>query len=80
MDVVPTPDLEATVTSGGDLLVPAHAVRALALRPGQRVHLRLAAPPRRNLRGALRNQLPHVTAEEISQLRKEIWGELADQE
>ena len=72
-------EVEALVTPSGDLVVPSEEVRGLALTPGQRVPVTVAAARRRrNMYGVLAGRVRDVSAEEIAGARREIWGELAD--
>jgi hypothetical protein len=72
-------EIDAVVTATGDLVVPSDVVRQLSLIPGQRVRLTVsAAVPRRNMYGALAGRVPDVSAEEITDERREVWGNLAD--
>lgn len=72
-------EIDAVVTATGDLVVPSEVVRQLSLIPGQRVRLTVsAAVPRRNMYGALAGRVPDVSAEEIANERREVWGNLAD--
>lgn len=72
-------DVDAVVTVGGDVVVPSEVVRQLSLVPGQRVHLTIsAAGPRRNMYGSLAGRLPDVSADDIADERREVWGDLAD--
>jgi hypothetical protein len=72
-------EIDAIVTATGDLVVPSEVVRQLSLIPGQRVRLTVsAAVPRRNMYGALAGRVPDVSAEEIADERREVWGNLAD--
>jgi hypothetical protein len=72
-------EIDAVVTATGDLVVPSEVVRQLSLIPGQRVRLTVsAAVPRRNMYGALAGRVPDVSAEEIADERREVWGNLAD--
>lgn len=75
----PSADVDTVVTAAGDLVVPSEVVRQLSLIPGQRVRLTIsAAGPRRNMYGSLVGRVPDVTAEEIADERREVWGDLAD--
>jgi hypothetical protein len=59
MSAATTAEAEALVTSSGDLVVPSEAVRGLALTPGERVHVTVAATRhRRNLYGVLAGRVP----------------------
>jgi hypothetical protein len=72
-------EIDAVVTATGDLVVPSDVVRQLSLIPGQRVRLTVsAAVPRRNMYGALAGRVPDVSAEEITDERREVWANLAD--
>lgn len=72
-------EVEALVTPSGDLVVPSEAVRWLALTPGQRVPVTVTTTrSRRNMYGVLAGHVRDVSAEEIAEARREIWGELAD--
>lgn len=72
-------EADALVTPSGDLVIPSEAVRSLALTPGQRVHVTVVATrPRRNMYGVLAGRVRDVSAEEIAEARREIWGDLAD--
>lgn len=72
-------EIDAVVTATGDLVVPSEVVRQLSLIPGQRVRLTVsAAVPRRNMYGALAGRVPDVSAEEIADERREVWGNLVD--
>ncbi|MGH3772197.1 MAG: hypothetical protein ACRDRW_12505 [Pseudonocardiaceae bacterium] len=72
-------DIDAVVTAEGDVVVPSEVVRQLSLVPGQRVHLTMsAASTRRNRYGSLAGRLPDVSAEDITDERGEVWGDLAD--
>jgi antitoxin component of MazEF toxin-antitoxin module len=72
-------DVDAVVSPDGDLVLPPEVVEQLALVPGQRVHLRISpARPRRNMYGALADRLPTITAADIADERREVWGDLAD--
>lgn len=67
------------VTAKGDVVVPPEVVRQLSLVPGQRVHLTIsAAGTRRNMYGSLAGRLPDVSAEDITNERRDVWGDLAD--
>jgi hypothetical protein len=51
----------------------------LSLVPGQRVHLTIsAAGTRRNMYGSLAGRLPDVSADDITNERRDVWGDLAD--
>lgn len=72
-------DVDTVVTAAGDLVVPSEVVRRLSFVPGQRVRLTIsAASHRRNMYGALAGRLPDVSADEITEERREVWGDLAD--
>ncbi len=72
-------DVDTVVTAAGDLVVPSEVVRQLSFVPGQRVRLTIsAAGYRRNMYGALAGRLPDVSADEIADERREVWGDLAD--
>ena len=72
-------EVDAVVTAAGDLVVPSEVVRQLPFIPGQRVRLTIsAAVPRRNMYGALAGRVPDVSADEIADERREVWGDLAD--
>lgn len=72
-------EAEALVTPSGDLVVPSEAVRELALTSGQHVHVTVEVPARRrNMYGALAGRVPDVSAQEIAEARREVWGDLAD--
>jgi hypothetical protein len=72
-------EIDAVITATGDLVVPSDVVRQLSLIPVQRVRLTVsAAVPRRNMYGALAGRVPDVSAEEIADERREVWGNLAD--
>jgi bifunctional DNA-binding transcriptional regulator/antitoxin component of YhaV-PrlF toxin-antitoxin module len=72
-------DVDAVVTADGDLVVPSEVVRQLSLVPGQRVHLTISvAGTRRNMYGSLAGRLPDVSADDITDERREVWGDLVD--
>ena len=72
-------DVDTVVTAAGDLVVPSEVVRQLSLIPGQRVRLTISATvPRRNMYGSLAGRVPDVSADEIADERREVWGDLAD--
>jgi hypothetical protein len=74
-----TADVDTVVTAAGDLVVPSEVVRQLSFVPGQRVRLTISATGhRRNMYGALAGRLPDVSADEIADERREVWGDLAD--
>jgi hypothetical protein len=80
MSAATTAEAEALVTPSGDLVVPSEAVRGLALTPGERVHVTVAATRhRRNMYGVLAGRLRDVSAEEIAEARRDVWGDLADE-
>lgn len=71
--------VDTVVTPGGGLVVPPEIVQQLSLVPGQRVHLTISpARPRRNMYGLLADRLPDVSADDIADERREVWGDLAD--
>ncbi|MGH3870845.1 MAG: hypothetical protein ACRDSR_04895 [Pseudonocardiaceae bacterium] len=79
MDTGSRADVDTVVTAGGDVVVPAEVVRQLSLIPGQRVHLTIStAGPRRNMYGSLAGRLPDVSADDIADERRQVWGDLAD--
>jgi hypothetical protein len=72
-------DVNAVITAAGDLMVPSEVVRQLSLIPGQRVHLTInAAASRRNMHGTPAGRMPDVSADEIADERREVWGDLTD--
>lgn len=72
-------DVDIVVTAAGDLVVPSEVVRQLSLIPGQRVRLTIStAGPRRNMYGSLAGRVPDVSADEIADERREVWGDLVD--
>lgn len=72
-------DVDIVVTEAGELVVPSALVRHLSLIPGQRVRVTIStAGPRRNMYGSLAGQVPDVSADEIADERREVWGDLAD--
>jgi antitoxin component of MazEF toxin-antitoxin module len=74
-------EVEVLVSPNGDLVVPAEAVRQLALTPGQRVQVTVESPPRRrSTYGILAGRVRDVSAEDIAEVRREIWGDLAEGE
>lgn len=80
MSTAATAEVEALITPSGDLVVPSEALRRLALVPGTRVHVTVRTPVRRrNMYGALAGRVPDVSAEQIAEARREIWGDLADE-
>lgn len=79
MPAGPGADVDTVVTPGGDLVVPPEVVQQLSLVPGQRVHLTISPlRRRRNMYGALADRLPDVSANDIADERREMWGDLAD--
>lgn len=72
-------DVEAVVSAEGNVVVPAETVRDLSLVPGQRVNVVVtAAPRRRNMYGELADRVPDVSPEEITNERREVWGDLVE--
>jgi antitoxin component of MazEF toxin-antitoxin module len=72
-------DVDAVVSPDGDLVLPPEVVQQLALVPGQRVHLSISPTrARRNMYGSLADRLPAITAADIADERREVWGDLAD--
>jgi hypothetical protein len=72
-------EVEALVTPSGDLVVHSDTVRQLALTPGERVRIAVLAPKRRqSTYGMLAGRVRDVSAEEIAEARREIWGDLAE--
>ena len=75
----PSAEVDTVVTVAGNLIVPSEVVQQLALVPGQRVHVTIsAAGYRRNRYGVLAGRPPEVSADEIADERREVWGDLAD--
>ncbi len=64
--------------TAGDLVIPSESVRRFLLVPGQHVQVSVhARPVRRNIYGALAGRLLDVAPDDISQVRHEVWGDLA---
>lgn len=71
-------EVDAVVSSAGDLVIPRDAVRQLALVPGQHVTVSVQTRrPRRNMYGALAGRLPDVDPDDLARVRREAWGDLA---
>ena len=69
---------DAVVSPSGDVVVAAEDVRRLSLVPGQHVTVTITAQlRRRNMHGVLAGRLPDVDPDDIRQVRREVWGELA---
>jgi hypothetical protein len=72
-------DVEAVVSPSGDLVISADDVHRLSLAPGQHVTVTITARPRRrSMYGALAGQVRDIDLDRLKRIRREVWGELAN--
>lgn len=72
-----TPDLDATVTDSGDLLVPAAALsEVLDASPGDHVRVHIVQQPRKrtNMYGAFSERPIVLDEDDLAQTRQEMWA------
>lgn len=71
-------EVDAIVSATGEVVIAPEDVRRLALVPGERVRVSVAARPRRrNMYGVLAGRLPDVDQDDLRRVRRSVWGELA---
>lgn len=77
MTMDPTPDLDATVTDSGDLLVPAAALcEVIEASPGDhvKVHIVQQARKRTNMYGVFSERPIDLDVDDLAQARQEMWA------
>lgn len=74
----PTPDLDATVTESGDLLVPAAALcEVIEASPGDHVKVHIVQQPRKkrtNMYGVFSDRPIALDPDDLTEVRQEMWA------
>lgn len=78
MSAIPTPELDATVTDSGDVVVPAEAVaKFVTVQPGDHVRVRILPlqEPRKNMYGMFADRPIGLDEAVLAETRKRMWSE-----
>jgi len=73
----PTPELEATVTGSGDLLVPADALsKVVDASPGDHLKVHIVDGPRKraNMYGVFSDRPISLDPDGLAEVRREMWA------
>jgi hypothetical protein len=76
MSTQPVEDLDATVTDGGDVVVPAEQVsRVVDVKPGDHVRVRILGKEhsRRNMYGVFADDPIGLADGDLAEVRQEMW-------
>lgn len=63
-------NVEAVVGPDGSIVIPADAVAANGLKPGEHVAVSITPRPRKPSRGILKGKFPNLGAEELREARR----------
>lgn len=76
MSTQPVEDLDATVTDGGDVLVPADEVsRVVDVKPGDHLRVRILGKThsRRNMYGVFADDPIGISDDDLDEIRRDMW-------